>query len=150
MTGIMESGIGARAAARLTACALASALMPLPVVLIPVSAAAQQMRALPPAGELPQAPSQTRPGNPGSSLLPQAMPTPPASIPVPAPVQAQAVPQVPAGQVALMASARFGRDLPQSITGGLLWRVYPTRPDNAGVFRALKEDRNPSPTFVLP
>jgi len=143
MTTSIGSSLGVRAA-RLAQGALALCA----VVLIPDMCAAQQMRALPPAGELSQAPTG-RPGvgNPGSSLLPPSPPIPPAT---PAPIPAQAVPQVPAGQVALMASARFGRDVPQPITGGLLWRVYPTKPDAAGVFRALKEDRNPAPTFVLP
>ena len=138
---------GTRSGAR--AAGLAHGALALCVVaLIPDVTAAQQMRALPPAGELSQPPTgRPSTGSPGSSLLPPGAPTSP---PTPAPIQTQVVPQVPAGQVALMASARFGRDLPQPITGGLLWRVYPTKPDAAGVFRALKEDRNPSPTFVLP
>src|SRR5262249_6364217 len=129
MTTITGSRFGARAA-RLAWSALCA------VVLIPNVTAAQQMRALPPAGEVWQPPTgRFGPGNPGSTLLPPSAPTaPPAAAPIPA----QAVPQVPAGQVALMASARFGRDVPQPITGGLLWRVYPTKPDAAGVFRALK------------
>jgi hypothetical protein len=56
---------------------------------------------------------------------------------------------VPAGQVALMVSARFGRD-PPAITGGLHWRVYADRPDANGVFRMLKEERAAAPIFVLP
>jgi hypothetical protein len=56
---------------------------------------------------------------------------------------------VPAGHVALSVVARYGRDLPQ-ITGGLLWRIYPDRPDHTGAFRALKEDRSASPLFMLP
>jgi hypothetical protein len=63
---------------------------------------------------------------------------------------AQSVPQVPVGQVALVASARFGREVPQPISGGLLWRVYPAKPDATGVFRPVREDRTPTPTFVLP
>jgi hypothetical protein len=78
--------------------------------------------ALPPAAPLPQAPTAT------------VTPT---------------VPMVPAGQVALMVSARFGRD-PPAITGGLHWRVYADRPDANGVFRMLKEERAAAPTFVLP
>ena len=38
------------------------------------------------------------------------------------------------GQVALYLTARFGRDQPP-ITGGLIWRVYPDKPDNTGAFR---------------
>ena len=56
---------------------------------------------------------------------------------------------VPAGQVALMVSARFGRD-PPAITGGLHWRIYPDKPDASGVFRLLREERAAAPIFVLP
>jgi hypothetical protein len=56
---------------------------------------------------------------------------------------------IPAGQVALAVSARYGREAP-AITGGLIWRVYAGKPDAAGVFRLIKEDKSASPTFVLP
>jgi len=46
-------------------------------------------------------------------------------------------------------SARFGPNEPV-ITAALHWRVYSDRPDKAGVFRLVKEDRSASPTFVLP
>jgi hypothetical protein len=55
---------------------------------------------------------------------------------------------VPAGQVALAVSARFGRE-PPGINGGLHWRVYADKPDPSGMFRLIREDRNPAPTFVL-
>jgi len=60
---------------------------------------------------------------------------------------APVAPAVPAGQGALAVSARFGRDLP-TITGGLHWRVY--RTDQNGVPRLVKEEKGPSPTFILP
>jgi hypothetical protein len=53
------------------------------------------------------------------------------------------------GQVSLSLLARFGRDSGQ-ITNGLVWRVFPARPDSGGVFRVLKEDRSPSPVVALP
>ncbi len=56
---------------------------------------------------------------------------------------------VPAGQVALMVSARFGKD-PPPITGGLHWRIYADKPDPTGVFRLLREERAAAPIFVLP
>ncbi len=56
---------------------------------------------------------------------------------------------VPPGQVALMVSARFGRD-PPAIPGALHWRVYADKPDPNGAFRVIKEDRTATPTFVLP
>ncbi len=54
-----------------------------------------------------------------------------------------------AGQVSLSLLARFGRD-GQQITNGLVWRIFPTRPDSGGVFRILKEDRGASPVVALP
>jgi hypothetical protein len=56
---------------------------------------------------------------------------------------------VPPGQVALALQARFGREAPP-ITGGLHWRVFNAKPDSNGAFRAVREDRNAAPTFVLP
>jgi hypothetical protein len=95
------------------------------------------------------------PSNPNPLQL--APPTQPVSLPPPtqpaAPPPAAtalpAVPMVPAGQVALMVSARFGRD-PPNITGGLHWRIYPDKPDATGVFRLLREERAAAPIFVLP
>jgi len=54
-----------------------------------------------------------------------------------------------AGEGALALQARYGRE-GGVINGGLHWRVYSDRPDQNGVFRLLKEDSNPQPTFVLP
>ncbi len=82
---------------------------------------------------------------PGGVLAPQAewpLNTPHATAPV-------AVPMVPAGQVALALSARFGKDAPV-IGGGLTWRVYAAKADTAGTFRLVKEDKSPAPTLVLP
>ena len=103
-----------------------------------------------PAGVLaPASPSPLQLAPP--SAQPVALPPPPAQ-PAPAPTTALAVPttpMVPAGQVALMVSARFGRD-PPNITGGLHWRIYPDKPDAGGVFRLMKEERASAPIFVLP
>jgi hypothetical protein len=74
-------------------------------------------------------------GSPGESLI---MPGPPG-----------ATPMVPAGQVALALGARFGKDAPP-ISGGLDWRVYAAKPDAAGNFRLVREDKTPAPTLVLP
>ena len=124
-----------------------------------------------PPGNVGGTPSFVPPGGPAavapsSPALPQqptvANPNPlqlapttaqPASLPPPAapsttPV-VPGVPMVPAGQVALMVSARFGRD-PPNIPGGLHWRIYPDKPDANGVFRLLKEERAAAPIFVLP
>jgi hypothetical protein len=56
---------------------------------------------------------------------------------------------VPAGQVALALSARFGREAPV-IGGGLTWRVYAAKAEPGGSFKLIKEDKSPSPTLVLP
>ncbi len=58
-------------------------------------------------------------------------------------------PMVPAGQVALSLSARFGKD-DSPISGGLTWRVYAAKADAAGNFHLIREDKSPSPTLVLP
>jgi hypothetical protein len=58
-------------------------------------------------------------------------------------------PMVPAGQVALALSARFGKDA-AAITGGLTWRIYAAKADPTGNFRLIKEDNSPAPTVVLP
>lgn len=91
----------------------------------------------------------------GPMQLQSAPPTqPPSQVLAPPPPPSTAsvvptVPMVPAGQVALMVSARFGRD-PPNIPGGLHWRVYPDKPDSTGAFRMLKEERAAAPIFVLP
>jgi hypothetical protein len=99
----------------------------------------------PPSGAAPADPLVLAPARPVA--LPPAAP-PPQQPPTTATVT-PAVPMVPAGQVALMVSARFGRD-PPGITGGLHWRIYADRPDANGVFRVLKEERAAAPIFVLP
>lgn len=71
---------------------------------------------------------------------------PPAAGPIMMP---SAMPMVPAGQSALALSARFGKDAP-AISGGLTWRVYAAKPDAAGNFKLIKEDKSASPTLVLP
>ena len=78
----------------------------------------------------------------------QPVALPPAAPPSTAAV-VPAVPMVPAGQVALMVNARFGRE-PPNIAAGLHWRIYPDKPDGSGVFRMLREERAAAPIFVLP
>jgi hypothetical protein len=129
---------GVRRTAAGTACgllALASA-----TIAVPVGVRAQTSNLLPPelTSPVPVAPGT---GSPGPTLVPPQAPPPPSP---PQPVQ-----MIPAGQVALAVSARYGREAP-AITGGLIWRVYAGKPDAAGVFRLIKEDKSASPTFVLP
>jgi hypothetical protein len=112
----------------------------LPIHTFPIHAFAQTHNLLPPelTSPVPVAPGT---GSAGPSLVPPPVPQPPSP--------PQAVPMIPAGQVALAVSARYGRDA-AAISGGLIWRVYAGKADAAGVFRLLKEDKTASPTFVLP
>ena len=80
----------------------------------------------------------------GDGFGPGGVLVPPSQAPTPL-----SMPMVPAGQVALALSARFGKDAPP-IGGGLTWRVYAAKPDAAGNFRMVREDKSPAPTLVLP
>ncbi|MFY9736949.1 MAG: hypothetical protein WAU59_04460 [Rhodoplanes sp.] len=108
----------------------------------------------------------SRPMPGGQSLLPPP-PIPPAPIPsvpaslAPAPSAPTSLtpPQSPAAavapppqsnHVALGLSARYSRDVAQPINGGIVWRIYPAKPSVTGVFRTLREERNPSPMLMLP
>jgi hypothetical protein len=107
-----------------------------------------------PPGDVPVPPPATdlAPPNPttrGDRIVPPSGPVlqslPPAALsPAPAPG-----PVIPAGQAAIALSARFGHDMPV-VTGGLVWRVYGTKPDQTGAFRLLKEDKAATPVFTLP
>jgi hypothetical protein len=131
------TGLGGRlaAAAWLVACAIptiVSAQSLTPSMLSPT-----EQNSLPPT-RAQGAPA----GSPGASLLaPRMAPSAPAPLTMPT--------TVPQGMVALALSARYGRE-PPPITGGLVWRVYTERPDPTGQFRLLKEERTPTPVFMLP
>jgi hypothetical protein len=111
----------------------------------PTFALAQTQNLLPPelTSPVPIAPGTGIATSPGATLVPPPPPPPPPTSPP------QPVPMIAPGQVALAVSARYGREAP-AINGGVVWRVYSGRPDAAGAFRLVKEDRAPSPTFVLP
>jgi hypothetical protein len=101
---------------------------------------------------VPPAPSQTLIPPSGNGAPPAAkgplLQSPAANVGAQAHApSAPAALAVPPGQGALAVSARFGRDLP-AITGGLHWRVY--RTDQNGPPRLVKEEKGPSPTFILP
>jgi len=112
-----------------------------PIEAFPIEALAQTHNLTSPqsTAAVPRTPGT---GSPGATLVPI---TPPAA----APPVAQAAPVVPAGQVALAVSARYGRDAPP-ISGGLIWRVYSGKPDAAGVFHLIKEEKSAAPIFILP
>ena len=118
-------------------CAVVLALMPAPAMaqlqLAPSSDSARSLAPPPPSPRLMLAPpgaGVTR--SPPTLLSPHTMP------------------QVSSGEAALAVSARFGRELPQQITSGLTWRVYPARPDPTRPLRPLREERAAAPVFVLP
>jgi hypothetical protein len=86
--------------------------------------------------------SSVRSGGFGPSGAPVPQQQAPMVMPTP-------MPMVPAGQVALALSARFGKDAPP-IAGGLTWRVYAAKADPGGAFRLIREEKTAAPTLVLP
>ena len=123
------------------------------VLAAPASAFAQSLgqnslfSATPSTGLISPVPS-TRSDIFGPSNLPTT--PPPAQSPLPnAGLSPASIPMVPAGQVALALSARFGKDAPP-IGGGLTWRVYAAKADPNGNYKLVKEDKSPTPTLVLP
>ncbi len=72
------------------------------------------------------------------------------------PMTAGPLPSAPAasvpatGGIPLTLAARFGREATTQITNGLLWRIFPAKPDATGAFRMIKEDRNANPVVSLP
>lgn len=83
---------------------------------------------------------------PGSGGLPPPAAPPQQATPM---VMPPAMPMVPAGQVALALSARFGKDAPP-IAGGLTWRIYAAKAEPGGTFKLIREDKTAAPTLVLP
>jgi hypothetical protein len=99
---------------------------------------------LPPSGggiAAPPAKGGARSLGPAQTLAPFTASPPPAAAPQPG----ASGPQLPLALV-----ARYGHELSAPITNGLLWRVFPARPDPTGTFRVLKEDRNATPVIMLP
>jgi hypothetical protein len=104
-------------------------------------------------------PSLGTPAAPPQNLLPPgggvAAPPPPTTQTLaPPPVNASPSPAslpvpLPPTQVGLALSARYARDSAQPINGGLVWRIYPVKPDLSGGFRPLKEDRSATPNVLL-
>jgi hypothetical protein len=92
---------------------------------------------------VPPANTQNPPsGGAGASTVPRgpALQSMPPAVNVPA--------SAPAGQAVLVASAKFGRDLPP-IPSGLYWRVYSAKPGQ-GALHPVKEDKTAAPNFILP
>jgi hypothetical protein len=123
-------------------------------VLMPSAATAQgagqnSLFSAPTSGMLNPAPAAPRGDfSPGGVAAPQPQTEWPPNN-APRATAPSGVPMVPAGQVALALSARFGKAGPE-ISGGLTWRVFAAKADNTGTFRLVKEDKSPTPTLVLP
>src|SRR5712691_7618982 len=120
---------------------------------LPVAAHAQFFNPLavqrPPADvpSVPPGPAQSL-APPAASLAPHAPKGPQLqSLPPSGSLNpTHGAPALPAGQVPLSVSARFGRDLP-AINGGLHWRIY--KPEQNGVPRLVKEDKGAAPVIPL-
>jgi hypothetical protein len=122
------------------------------------AASAQQM--LPPSGSGAGSPPVlgfTRGLPPqAQSIAPAYAPPASAAMPIPPLISGPAAMPVPAlggassQQVSLTLVARLGRDVSTQVTNGLVWRIFPARPDVTGTFRAIKEDKAAAPVMALP
>jgi hypothetical protein len=96
---------------------------------------------------------------PSGGAMSLAPPPGPASAPnLPAPLTQPPIAAIPpviaspgpsAGQAVLSLTARYGKDMPV-INSGLVWRVFPDRPDETGAFKLIREDHGATPNIVLP
>ena len=132
--------IGAGGFAARLGCALVAVVA---AALVPAASFAQQTRSL-------TLPSQQFAPSGGGMIAPGQTLANPNPAPVPGPPLAAPVAAIPAGQVGLMLSARYGRDFAQPINANLIWRIYPVRPDQSGAFRPIREDKSATPTIALP
>ncbi|MFL9828309.1 hypothetical protein [Rhodoplanes sp. SY1] len=138
-----------------------------------VGAMQRFMNSLPFGGLATPSPSQ-KPLPPGPGMVPrpsrdvptsatgpqlQSLAPPPAGAAAPMPLgPGPAIPVSPSTasispavskDVPLTLAARYGRES-APVNGGVVWRVYPVRPDITGSFRPVREDRTPTPTLALP
>jgi hypothetical protein len=148
-------GNGSSGSGRSKRPVLAFALAALLAVMIPAAASAQMFTDRPPP--VPPASVPEAPGG-AMSLAPPSGPTSVPNLPPPLtqpsvaaipPVIAQPPAASTAGQAVLSLTARYGKDLPV-ISSGLVWRVFPDRPDETGVFKMIREERGATPNIVLP
>ena len=137
----MVRGMGARLH-RVVVAAMVAGLMPGAVSAQTTRSITPGSQQFAPSGGAGMGVVSPNPAAPGQVLAP------PANIPNMGPASLPSA-AVPAGQVGLVVSARYGRDFPQPINSNLVWRIYPVRPDQTGAFRPLREDKTASPTFTL-
>jgi hypothetical protein len=148
-------GNGSNESGRSNRPVLAFALAIMLAAVIPAAVSAQMFTDRP-----PPVPPASVPEAPGGAMS-LAPPSGPASVPnLPAPLTQPSIAAIPpviaqtpapstAGQAVLSLTARYGKDLPV-ISSGLVWRVFPDRPDETGVFKMIREDRGATPNIVLP
>jgi hypothetical protein len=142
--------------------AMAFALLSLLLQALPGTVSAQMFSDRPPPvppASVPEAPGGAMSLAPssGPASIPTTLPAPLTQPPIsqPPPPIASVPPVVPppgastAGQAVLSLTARYGKDMP-AITGGLVWRVFPDKPDETGTFKVIREDRGATPNIVLP
>ncbi|MDE2332741.1 MAG: hypothetical protein KGK16_18440 [Bradyrhizobium sp.] len=133
---------------------MAFALLAVLVSAVPAAAPAQMFTDRPPP--VPPALVPDAPGG-AMSLAPSSGT---ASIPTsPAPLNQSPVAAIPpvvpppaastAGQAVLSLTARYGKDMPV-VNGGLVWRVFAGRADEAGTFKMIREEHSATPNIVLP
>jgi hypothetical protein len=100
------------------------------------------------------------PSGPALNLAPPSGPAATPSLPAPLTQPSASIVTVPPaavappgaaapGQAVLSLTARYGKDLPV-ISSGLVWRIFPDRPDETGTFKLIREDRGATPNIVLP
>jgi hypothetical protein len=109
-------------------------------------------KTLAPAAALAQQNNSLFSNSPSGSLFsPGGIGTPQNQSPLQLPQQQTPSGQamVPAGQAAIILSARFGKDA-SMINGGLTWRIYSAKAEPNGAYKLIKEDKTSSPTIVLP
>jgi hypothetical protein len=134
----------------------ALAVMLVAVHIVPASAQMFGDRPPPvPPGVVPDVPSGPAlnlapPSGPAAiPTLPAPLTQPPASmVTVPPPAVAPPGAASPS-QAVLSLTARYGKDLPV-INSGLVWRIFPDRPDETGTFKLIREDHGATPNIVLP
>jgi hypothetical protein len=148
-------GNGSNGSGRGKGPVLAFALAVMLAAVIPAAVSAQMFTDRP-----PPVPPASVPEAPGGAMS-LAPPSGPASVPnLPAPLTQPSIAAIPpviaqppapstAGQAVLSLTARYGKDLPV-ISSGLVWRVFPDRPDETGVFKMIREERGATPNIVLP
>jgi hypothetical protein len=100
------------------------------------------------------------PSGPALNLAPPSGPAATPSLPAPLTQPSASIVTVPPpavappgaaspGQAVLSLTARYGKDLPV-INSGLVWRIFPDRPDETGTFKLIREERGATPNIVLP